>query len=81
MSQINLKEVFHNTAFSVQLPYIAGHYLYIIQNYAKSTESLDHFTSKTTQPKIENYTFPHPIWTNEELNEVEVNSQTLPKTM
>ena len=24
MSQMNPKEVFHNTAFSVQLPYIAG---------------------------------------------------------
>ena len=27
MSQMNPKEVFHNTAFSVQLPYIAGHSL------------------------------------------------------
>jgi len=29
MSQMNLKEVFHNTAYSVQLPYIAfnGHSL------------------------------------------------------
>ena len=25
MSQMNPKEVFHNTASSVQLPYIAGH--------------------------------------------------------
>ncbi len=25
MSQFNPKEVFHNTAYSVQLPYIAGH--------------------------------------------------------
>ena len=25
MSQMNPKEVFHNTAHSVQLPYIAGH--------------------------------------------------------
>ena len=24
---MNPKEVFHNTAYSVQLPYIAGHYL------------------------------------------------------
>ena len=27
MSQMNPKEVFHNTAYSVQLPYIAGHSL------------------------------------------------------
>ena len=27
MSQINPKEVFHNTVYSVQLPYIAGHSL------------------------------------------------------
>ena len=27
MSQMNPKEVFDNTAYSVQLPYIAGHYL------------------------------------------------------
>jgi len=27
MSQKNPKEVFHNTAYSVQLPYIAGHSL------------------------------------------------------
>ena len=27
MSQMNLKEVFLNTAYSVQLPYIAGHSL------------------------------------------------------
>ena len=26
MSQMNPKEVFHNTAYSVQLPYIAGHF-------------------------------------------------------
>ena len=26
-SQINPKEVFHNTAYPVQLPYIAGHSL------------------------------------------------------
>ena len=25
---MNPKEVFHNTAYSVQLPYIAGHSLY-----------------------------------------------------
>jgi len=25
MSQMNPKEVFHNTAYSVQLPYTAGH--------------------------------------------------------
>ena len=25
MSQMNPKEEFHNTAYSVQLPYIAGH--------------------------------------------------------
>ena len=29
MSQMNQKEVFHNTAYSVQLPYTAGHSLYI----------------------------------------------------
>ena len=28
MSQLNPKEVFHNTAYSVQLPYIAGHSIY-----------------------------------------------------
>jgi len=28
MSQMNPKEVFHNTAYLVQLPYIAGHSLY-----------------------------------------------------
>ena len=28
MSQMNAKEVFHNTAYSVRLPYIAGHSLY-----------------------------------------------------
>ena len=28
MSQMNPKEVFHNAASSVQLPYIAGHSLY-----------------------------------------------------
>ena len=28
MSQINPKEAFHNTVYSVQLPYIAGHSLY-----------------------------------------------------
>ena len=27
MSQMNPKEVFHNTAYSVQLPYIADHSL------------------------------------------------------
>jgi len=27
MSQMNPKEVFHNTAYSVQLPYIAGDFL------------------------------------------------------
>ena len=27
MSQMNPKEVFYNTAYSVQLPYIAGHSL------------------------------------------------------
>ena len=27
MSQMNPKSVFHNTAYSVQLPYIAGHSL------------------------------------------------------
>ena len=27
MSQVKPKEVFHNTAYSVQLPYIAGHSL------------------------------------------------------
>jgi len=27
MFQMNPKEVFHNTAYSVQLPYLAGHYL------------------------------------------------------
>ena len=27
MSQMNPKEVFHNTAYPVQLPYIAGHSL------------------------------------------------------
>ena len=27
LSQMNPKEVFHNTAYSVQLPYIAGHSL------------------------------------------------------
>ena len=27
MSQMNPKEVFHNTAYSVQQPYIAGHSL------------------------------------------------------
>jgi len=27
MSQMNPKEVFHNTAYSAQLPYIAGHSL------------------------------------------------------
>ena len=27
MSQMNPKEVFHNTAYSVELPYIAGHSL------------------------------------------------------
>ena len=27
MSQMNPKEVFHNTAYSVKLPYIAGHSL------------------------------------------------------
>ena len=27
MSQMNPKDVFHNTAYSVQLPYIAGHSL------------------------------------------------------
>ena len=27
MSQMNPKEAFHNTAYSVQLPYIAGHSL------------------------------------------------------
>ena len=27
MSQMNPKEVFHSTAYSVQLPYIAGHSL------------------------------------------------------
>ena len=27
MSQMNPKEIFHNTAYSVQLPYIAGHSL------------------------------------------------------
>ena len=27
---MNPKEVFHNTAYWVQLPYIAGHYLYRI---------------------------------------------------
>ena len=27
MSQMNPKEVFHNTTYSVQLPYIAGHSL------------------------------------------------------
>ena len=27
MSQMNPKKVFHNTAYSVQLPYIAGHSL------------------------------------------------------
>ena len=26
-SQLNLKEVLHNTAYSVQIPYIAGHSL------------------------------------------------------
>ena len=29
MSQMNPKEVFYNTAFSVQLPYIAGHSLLV----------------------------------------------------
>ena len=28
MSQMNPKEVFHSTAYSVQIPYIAGHSLY-----------------------------------------------------
>jgi len=28
MSKMNPKEVFHNTAYSVQLPYIAGHSLF-----------------------------------------------------
>jgi len=27
MSQMNPKEAFHNTVYSVQLPYIAGHSL------------------------------------------------------
>jgi len=27
MSQMNPKEAFHNTSYSVQLPYIAGHSL------------------------------------------------------
>ena len=27
MSYINTKEIFHNTAYSVQLPYIAGHFV------------------------------------------------------
>jgi len=29
MSQMNPKEVFHNTAYSVQLPYIAGHSMFL----------------------------------------------------
>ena len=34
MSQMIPKEVFHNTAYSVQLPYIAGHSLYNFINYS-----------------------------------------------
>ena len=30
MSQMNPKEVFHNTAYSFRLPYIAGHLKFII---------------------------------------------------
>ena len=31
MSQMNPKEVFHNTGYSVQLPYIAGHSFNVIK--------------------------------------------------
>ena len=42
MSQMNPKEVFHNTAYSVQLPYIAGHSLLsehlLIEGHARFTK-------------------------------------------
>ena len=37
MSQMNPKEVFHNTTYSIQLPYIAGHSLYKASGTDRST--------------------------------------------
>ena len=37
MSQMNPKEVFDNTASSVQLPYISGHSPLICDGYEKNT--------------------------------------------
>ena len=35
MSQMNPKEAFHNTVYSVQLPYIAGHSFKCITAWAR----------------------------------------------
>ena len=46
MSQMNPKEVFHNTAYSVQLPYIAGH--------SPLKEIPEHFPFQCTQHPVHN---------------------------
>ena len=40
MPQMNPKEVFHNTAYSIQLPYIAGHSLETYKMYILAKKSL-----------------------------------------
>ena len=40
MSQMNPKEVFDNTAYSVQLPYIAGHSLEMKKEYSRKFDLL-----------------------------------------
>ncbi len=52
---MNPNEVFHNTAYSVQLPYIAGHYLKHIIIFFISLGRYASVTFENTHSKLEDF--------------------------